>query len=44
LVEQAAAASGEQSEERTADRIGQQTVELEALSKERDTRSHRNKA
>jgi uncharacterized small protein (DUF1192 family) len=39
LVEQAAAASGEQSEERIADRIAQQNEELEKLTKERDARS-----
>lgn len=39
LVEQAAAASGGQNEERNADRIAQQTEELEALVKERDRRT-----
>jgi hypothetical protein len=38
LIEQAAAASGEQSEERIADRINQQNEELERLLKIRDTR------
>lgn len=38
LVEQAAAASGGQDEERNADRIAQQTEELQALVKERDGR------
>ena len=38
LVEQAAAASGEQSQERIADRIHQQNEELERLMKERDDR------
>jgi hypothetical protein len=38
LVEQAAAVSGGQNEERNADRIAQQTEELEALVKERDGR------
>jgi hypothetical protein len=38
LIEQAAAVSGGQSEERNADRIAQQTEELEALVKERDGR------
>ncbi|MBX9710022.1 MAG: hypothetical protein K2X60_03235 [Xanthobacteraceae bacterium] len=36
LVEQAAAQSGGQDEERNADRIAQQTEELEKLIKERD--------
>jgi hypothetical protein len=36
LVEQAASAAGAQSDERTADRIGQQTEELEQLIKDRD--------
>ncbi len=40
LIEQAAAASGGQNEERNADRIEQQTGELEALVKERDGRKH----
>jgi uncharacterized small protein (DUF1192 family) len=39
LVEQAAAASGSQNEERTADRIAQQTGELDRLVAERDSRS-----
>jgi uncharacterized small protein (DUF1192 family) len=38
LVEQAAAASGEQSQERIADRIYQQNEELERLTKARDDR------
>ena len=38
LIEQAAAVSGGQNEERNADRIAQQTEELEALIKERDGR------
>jgi hypothetical protein len=38
LVEQAAAASGEQNQERIADRIYQQNEELERLMKERDAR------
>ena len=38
LIEQAAAASGEQSEERIANRIEQQNEELERLLKERDSR------
>jgi hypothetical protein len=38
LIEQAAAVSGGQNEERNADRIAQQTEELEALLKERDGR------
>jgi hypothetical protein len=36
LVQQAAAASGAQSEERIADRINQQNEELEKLTKARD--------
>jgi uncharacterized small protein (DUF1192 family) len=36
LVEQAAGASGGQNEERTADRIAQQTAELDRLTAERD--------
>jgi hypothetical protein len=36
LVEQAAAASGGQDEARNADRIAQQTEELEKLIKQRD--------
>jgi hypothetical protein len=39
LVEQAAAASGEQNQERIADRINQQNDELEKLMKERDDRT-----
>ena len=39
LVEQAAAASGSQSEERIADRINQQTDELNKLVSERDSRA-----
>jgi uncharacterized small protein (DUF1192 family) len=38
LVEQAAAFSGAADEERNADRIAQQTDELEKLTKERDSR------
>jgi uncharacterized small protein (DUF1192 family) len=38
LIEMAAAASGEQSEARIADRIDQQNQELDRLSKERDAR------
>ncbi|HEX7790228.1 MAG TPA: hypothetical protein VF467_06830 [Afipia sp.] len=38
LIEQAAAVSGGQNEERNADRIAQQSEELEALVKERDGR------
>ncbi len=38
LIEQAAAVSGGQNEERNADRIAQQTEDLEALVKERDGR------
>jgi hypothetical protein len=36
LVEQAAAASGAQNEERTADRIAQQEAELDKLVAQRD--------
>jgi uncharacterized small protein (DUF1192 family) len=36
LVEQAAAASGAQNEERTADRIAQQEAELDRLVAQRD--------
>ncbi len=36
LIEQAAAASGGQNEERTADRISQQTAELDKLVAERE--------
>jgi len=36
LIEQAAAYSGAEDEERNADRIAQQTAELERLTKERD--------
>ncbi len=39
LVEQAAGASGEQNEERIANRINQQNEELEKLTMERDARS-----
>jgi uncharacterized small protein (DUF1192 family) len=39
LVEQAAAASGSQSEERIADRIAQQEEELNKLIAERDSRA-----
>jgi hypothetical protein len=38
LIEQAAAASGEQNEARIADRISQQNEELEKLIQERDAR------
>jgi len=38
LIEQAAAATGAQNEERNADRIAQQSEELESLVKERDGR------
>ena len=38
LIEQAAAASGEQSESRIADRISQQNDELDRLLKVRETR------
>ncbi|MDI4237298.1 hypothetical protein AAFX91_28750 [Bradyrhizobium sp. 31Argb] len=41
LIEQAAAASGEQNEARIADRISQQNDELERLMKERDARANR---
>ncbi|WP_454629377.1 hypothetical protein [Bradyrhizobium cenepequi] len=41
LIEQAAAASGEQNEARIADRISQQNDELERLMKERDARAAR---
>jgi hypothetical protein len=36
LIEQAAAASGAEDEDRNADRIAQQTKELEKLVKQRD--------
>lgn len=39
LIEQAAAASGSENEERIADRIAQQTDELNALVAERDSRA-----
>jgi predicted RNA-binding protein len=39
LVEQAAATSGSQSEERIADRISQQEAELDKLVAERDSRA-----
>jgi hypothetical protein len=39
LVEQAAGTSGSQNEERTADRIAQQTEELNKLILERDSRA-----
>ena len=39
LVEQAAGASGSQNEERAADRIAQQTDELNKLILERDSRA-----
>jgi uncharacterized small protein (DUF1192 family) len=38
LIEQAAGASGEQSEQRIADRLNQQNDELERLTQERDAR------
>jgi hypothetical protein len=38
LIEQAAAASGEQNESRIADRISQQNEELDKLIGERDSR------
>ena len=38
LIEQAAAASGEQNESRTADRINQQNEELDRLIKIRESR------
>ena len=37
LIEQAAAYSGAEDEERSTGRIAQQTAELERLQKERDT-------
>jgi len=39
LVEQAAGSGGSQDEERTADRIAQQTDELNRLISERDSRA-----
>jgi hypothetical protein len=39
LIEQAAGASGEQNEERIADRISQQNEDLEKLLAEQDARS-----
>jgi predicted RNA-binding protein len=39
LVEQAAAASGSQNEERIADRIAQQTEDLNKLVSERESRA-----
>jgi uncharacterized small protein (DUF1192 family) len=39
LVEQAAASSGAQDEERTAERIAQQNAELDRLVTERDART-----
>jgi uncharacterized small protein (DUF1192 family) len=39
LVEQAAAASGSRNEERIADRIAQQTAQLDRLIQERDSRT-----
>jgi hypothetical protein len=39
LIEQAAAASGEQNESRIADRLSHQNEELERLTRERDARS-----
>jgi predicted RNA-binding protein len=41
LVEQAAATSGSQSEERIADRIAQQEEELSKLTAERDGRARK---
>jgi uncharacterized small protein (DUF1192 family) len=41
LVEQAAAASGSQSEERIADRIAQQSAELDRLVAQRDARTQK---
>jgi hypothetical protein len=41
LIEQAAAASGEQNEARIADRLSQQNEELDRLTRERDARSAR---
>jgi uncharacterized small protein (DUF1192 family) len=41
LVEQAAAASGSQSEERIADRIAQQSAELDRLVAQRDERTQK---
>jgi hypothetical protein len=41
LIEQAAAASGEQNEARIADRINQQNDELDRLINERDSRSEK---
>ena len=38
LIEQAAAFSGAEDEERNADRLAQQNEELERLTKERDAR------
>ena len=38
LIEQAAGASGEQNEQRIADRINQQNDELDRLTQERDAR------
>ena len=41
LIEQAAVASGEQNEQRVADRLNQQNEELEKLTNERDARLNR---
>jgi hypothetical protein len=41
LIEQAAGASGGQNEERTADRIAQQTAELDKLVAEREALGRR---
>jgi uncharacterized small protein (DUF1192 family) len=41
LVEQAAASSGAQNEERTAERIAQQNAELDKLVRERDARTRK---
>jgi uncharacterized small protein (DUF1192 family) len=41
LVEQAAAASGSQNEERISDRIAQQSAELDRLVAQRDARTQK---
>ena len=41
LVEQAAAASGSRNEERIADRIAQQSAELDRLTEQRDARTQK---
>ncbi len=43
LIEQAAAVSGAEDEDRNADRIARQQEELERLTKERDTLLQKNK-